>query len=320
MGTWRVPSDLLARSRFAISPKADAVEALFSLASPEEGRQRAFVALHLDAFRGALDDNPGWAALLEHLRRPGWIADFVGLPPTRPSMSFEEELALVEALGDTRILRDLREVGAGPLPRILARPGVTSYAVGLLDWVWTHTLATDWPRRERILRADIVSRTSRLASHGWAAVLHDLGRDREWIGNGELRINRYGLPTRVLEPDSELYFIPVNGIGSSVGWDLPRRYAVYYPVTGALAPPDATAEHGLASLIGRNRAAVLTALDDPASTTQLTVATGLGLGSVGDHLKVLLGAGLVLRRRSGREVLYWRTALGDSLVATSRHP
>lgn len=316
MGMWKVPADLLARSRFAISPMADVVEAMFSLASPEEGRQRAYVAAHLDAFRQMLAEHPGRAALLAHSRRPSWVADFLGLPPTDTSMSFHDELAQVEALGDARIRRDLREVNAGPLPRVLTRPGVTTYATGLLEWVWTRTLATDWPRRERILRADIVSRTSRLASHGWAAVLRDLGRDREWMGNGELRINRYGLPTRVLDPDSQLFFVPVNGVGSSVGWNIPHRYAVYYPVTGALAAPDATAHDGLTSLVGRNRAAVLTALNSPASTTQLTVATGQSLGNVGDHLKVLLGAGLVLRRRSGREVLYWRTALGDALVAS----
>jgi len=36
---------------------------------------------------------------------------------------------------------------------------------------------------------------------------------------------------------------------------------------------------------------------------------------VSDHLKVMLGAGLGLGLRSGREVLYWRTALGDALAA-----
>ncbi|QNN54712.1 ArsR/SmtB family transcription factor [Nocardioides mesophilus] len=317
MGMWKVPADLLARARFAISPMADVVEAIFALASPEEGRQRAFVAAHLDSFRQMLAEHPGRAALLAHSLRRGWVADFLGLPPTDTSMDFYDELALVEALGDARIRTDLREVATGPLPRMLNRPGVTTYATELLDWVWTRTLSTDWPRRERILRADIVSRTSRLASHGWAAVLHDLGRDREWIGNGELRINRYGLPTRMLDPDSQLFFVPVNGTGSMVGWDIPYRYALYYPVAGALASPDATVHDGLASLVGRNRAALLTALSDPASTTQLTVVTGLSLGTVGDHLKVLLGAGLVLRRRSGREVLYWRTALGDTLVAAA---
>jgi DNA-binding transcriptional ArsR family regulator len=59
----------------------------------------------------------------------------------------------------------------------------------------------------------------------------------------------------------------------------------------------------------------------PARLEQLAAFSGLPLGAVGNHLKVLLDAGLVLRRRAGREVLYWRTALGDSLVATTiDHP
>lgn len=46
--------------------------------------------------------------------------------------------------------------------------------------------------------------------------------------------------------------------------------------------------------------------------------TGYGLGSVGGHLRVLLDAGLVRRRRSGRSVLYYRTPAGDQLVSPGR--
>jgi len=53
----------------------------------------------------------------------------------------------------------------------------------------------------------------------------------------------------------------------------------------------------------------------PRSTTQLAALTGLPPGAVGNHLRVLLEAGAVLRRRAGREVLYWRTSLGDALAA-----
>jgi DNA-binding transcriptional ArsR family regulator len=45
--------------------------------------------------------------------------------------------------------------------------------------------------------------------------------------------------------------------------------------------------------------------------------TGLALGSVGRHLKVLLDAHLIQHRRAGRSVLYSRTAPGDILVATT---
>jgi DNA-binding transcriptional ArsR family regulator len=72
---------------------------------------------------------------------------------------------------------------------------------------------------------------------------------------------------------------------------------------------------GLNRLLGTNRATLLRLLGQPAGTTHLAARSGLPIGSVGNHLRVLLDAGVVARRRSGRHVLYWRTALGDALIA-----
>jgi DNA-binding transcriptional ArsR family regulator len=88
-----------------------------------------------------------------------------------------------------------------------------------------------------------------------------------------------------------------------------------YPARGILVDPTSPAPDGLARLIGVNRAHILARLDAPLSTSQLVVVTGLSLGTVSGHLRALLDAGAVSKRRSGREVLYWRTPLGAALVA-----
>ncbi len=321
MGTWRIPADLLARARFVLSPKAEIVTALSALLGPRDSTERAFRAVHGSAFEAMLAEFPARSAVLEcsfrprRGRQPAWLASYLGSPPHSPAATAEDELAAVAATPDLALRHDLEETMQRPLPPELASARLTDEAVGLLRWVWTHTLETDWRRRERILRADVVARTGRLATHGWAAVLRDLGRNREWVGDGQLRINRYDLPTRVLPTDAELYFIPVTSHGSWVGWIEPTTYALYYPVTGRLAETDATRHGGLAPLVGANRAALLRMLDKPAGTTHLATHLNLPIGSVGNHLRILLQAGVVARRRSGRHVLYWRTPLGDALVA-----
>jgi DNA-binding transcriptional ArsR family regulator len=111
-------------------------------------------------------------------------------------------------------------------------------------------------------------------------------------------------------------FIPVLSPEGWAGWsDPPYAYAIYYPVTGQLAATEAARRGGLGRLVGANRAALLRMLDHPAGTTDLAALSHLPIGSVGNHLRVLLDAGLVSRRRSGRAVLYWRTPLGDALTA-----
>jgi Helix-turn-helix domain len=327
MGTWLVPADLLARSRFVVSPLHETVAALTLLSRPDlPGMpwQRAFQVTHREAYDELLAADPMLHALADNLwlpRRgsvPGWMADFVSLPPLGPQATFADELGQLEAWGDDRIRTHIRSLRPGPLPPELDRSGLREAVIDLLTWVWTATVAADWPRRRRVLEADIVSRTQRLATQGWAGVVPTLGNRIDWRPGGELQINSYDLPTRDLAQARELSFVPVHAKGSWVSWELPWRFAVAYPVGGAQTAEDRPSEHGLERLLGPNRARLLALLDEPRSTTQLAALTLLPVGSVGNHLRVLLDAGAVLRRRSGREVLYWRTSLGDGLVAAGR--
>lgn len=73
----------------------------------------------------------------------------------------------------------------------------------------------------------------------------------------------------------------------------------------------------LTALVGRPRARLLLALDAPASTSHLARSLAMAPGAVGDHLAILRSAGLLVRARSGRSVLYRRTPLGEALVAGS---
>jgi DNA-binding transcriptional ArsR family regulator len=326
MGTWLVPADLLARSRFVISPLSETVAALLLLNAPASSGspwERTFRAAHREAYAEMMAADPRRAALAGCLSRSrrggtsGWIADFITPPPLGPGSAFEQELEQVAAWTDQRVRAEIRSM-RGDLPGVLGRAGVVAAVLDVLRWVWTATVASDWPRRRRVLEADVVARTSRLATEGWTGVLETLGSQRRWLGEGQLQINSYELPTRDLSAARELSFVPVHSQDSWVAWDQPERYAIIYPVTGAQVTPDHGSPSGLGRLLGANRARVLTLLDEPHSTSQLVALTGLPLGAVGNHLRVLLGAGAVLRRRSGREVLYWRTQLGDSLVAAGR--
>ena len=87
-----------------------------------------------------------------------------------------------------------------------------------------------------------------------------------------------------------------------------------YPCAGLLAEGRPTAPGALRRLIGPARATLLSLLDNPMSTTQLVSVTGFAIGAVGNHLKILLDAQLVRRRRAGRSVLYYRTPDGDRLI------
>jgi len=319
MGLWEINADTLATGRFTISPLIETFACLMRLVgnTADHPGERDWLAAHHPRFAQRLAGDPVTAELVRAMLGKGWIADFLTPTPYGTAdEDFEKEVARVRATSPGQARADLLvSLGGRPLPAILDRADLADRAADLLAWVWAETVEPDWPRRRRILEADIVARTDRLSQSGWAAALDEMRPGMRWLGSGRLRINSYDYPPREIT-DAQLFFVPVTTARHGwVSWAEPERYAIIYPCTGALTTPDTAAPGALGRLLGEHRAAVLMLLDGPKSTTQLVALTGQGLGSVGRHLKVLLEARLVERRRAGRSVLYSRTGAGDTLVA-----
>ena len=338
MGWWQVSADTLAGSRFVPSPLAETTAALIVLHRDRAAHpgERAWLDTHRAKWRARLAADPVTTLLVETGVRPGWIADFFSAPPidpgpSRPALSrpgssrpedgdredgqagFAAELAWLRAAGRRLTRPGLAAALNAPLPGALDRPDLADLAADLLAWVWARTVRPSWPRRRRIIEADIVARTARLGQDGWAGALDRLRPGTRWLGEGRLQINALANPPRQIS-GARLMFVPVTPSCGWVSWDEPHRYALMYPCTGVLAGDAPPVPDALSTLLGPARARVLVLLGTPLSTSQLTALTGQALGSVGRHLKVLLDARLVRRRRSGRSVLYDRTPAGDTLI------
>lgn len=326
MGWWQVNADTLAGSRFVLSPLAETFASLKLLHSGAAGHpgEHAWLRTHLPAYRRRLAADPVTALLVRAGIGREWIADFL-TPTPRDEESFEDGVARVRAADPDGARAHLRVSLAGPLPAALEREDLPERAARLLEHVWTDAVRPYWDRRRRVLEADVVARTAQVSRGGWAAVLDALRPGTRWLGENRLQINAHEYPPREIS-GAQLVFVPVTPQTGWVSWEeSERRYAVVYPCVGALAGDGggrAAVPAGLGALLGRARAQVLVLLDSPLSTTQLTAVTGQGLGSVGRHLRVLLDAGLVERRRAGRSVLYSRTGAGQVLVeaAAGRTP
>lgn len=323
-----VTSEDVARSRFAISPLWELVNALRLLAEPSRGtvtdpwvaRARArFVAL-----RGRVD-----VAAVLALQTPGYGVDFLSPVPRGVADSIDDLLDVVRScpLGQARaeISRALAQRPApAPVRAVLSRADVTTHLADVLAECWAELLAPDWPLLRAVLERDVVHRAEQLVSDGWAAALADLHPRVRW-GREVIQVRRWR-DQRLDLGGRGLLLVPSVFVwpGLAVTLEPPWPPSLSYPARGVAAlwqRPRATGDEAttsaLARLLGGTRAAVLVTLDQPTSTTQAARLLGQSVGAVGDHLAVLAAAGLVDRARAGRSVLYRRTPAGDALVAAA---
>ncbi|MFI6729422.1 DUF5937 family protein [Streptomyces atratus] len=320
--------DLL-RCRFAVSPLWETQAAVRTLLRPG---QHGYHQTWLRRVRGAaagLDLGPLWLLMPESGHNP----DFLCPPPIGPYASFEEEIAGVRAIDPSLIHEDLAltladQPGALDSPAgraVLADPARTLRELAaLMEQAWQVLVEPDWPRLRALLEADIAYHSRRLAEVGFARLLGELSPQLSWTDSTLSLIGMKGRHSRVLGGQGLVLMPSVFAWPNVVsGYEPPWQPAVIYPARGIgslwTAPADRTPQT-LARLLGRARADVLCALDEPAGTSTLAHRLGLALSSVSEHLSVLRAAGLLTSRRYGHQVLYERTPLGIALAVPEHRP
>lgn len=332
----RFGTDDLLRCRFAFSPLCETHGAVRTL------RRADAHACHLPWLRRIhsavreLDLSPLWLLMPRH---GGYTPDFLS-PPAPESGGAPADIAdELERVRGT----DPSLVGAELRRSLACTPGAAASAAGramlddparavreladLTERAWHALIAPDWSRLRSLLEADIAHRAQQLAEGGLERLFADLHPRLSWSrgtlsvrgGVGQEAQQVQELRGRGVLLTPSVFVWPDVASGFSPPW----QPAVLYPARGVgnlWQRPTAGAEQALSRLLGANRAAVLGALDGPASTTALAARLGLAPSSVSAHLTSLRDAGLLTSRRVRHQVLYERTALGIALLCGGAEP
>ena len=250
-------------------------------------------------------------------------------PPRTCRPGLAGQLAEIRATGPAQVARELErcretvddEQYRRLLTCLLTDPQrARDQLAARLHDAWASLVAPFWVRIRTLLDRDIDERSRVLARYGLRRVLDELHPKIRWTSQG---LSLAGCNGRTVEVGERgLLLMPSAYLWPHVAAivEEPWLPTVLYPATGIAglwqrptAPPDA-----LGRLLGRTRARILAALDQPLSTTALAAATELSPAGVSRHLLALRDAGLACTARHGHEVRYRRTELGSALLHARR--
>ena len=186
-----------------------------------------------------------------------------------------------------------------------------------LEAYYRVAIAPDWRRIQALLRDDIAYRLQALADGGVDQMMRDL-HPSVAFAEETLRIVKY------YEGHADLGGRGLLLVPCAFAWpDVIVRTAQPDVPTVTYSPRGlgrlweqhpAPAGAALSDVLGRTRAALLSQLDLPMSTTQAATQLALSAPTLSVHLQALRAVGLLTSHREGRQVLYARSELGDRLL------
>ncbi|MEV0612823.1 DUF5937 family protein [Nonomuraea sp. NPDC050404] len=309
----------VANTRFAVSPLGEVVASVRVVKNP---RAHPLLRPWADQVRRRLRD-VDWRLLSDLVPVPTIsIAGFTCTPPATSMPDLDLELATMRGAAG-RVRSDLEEIPGPRTKHVRAlydRPeeGLERLAKEV-EGYWEAAMAPYWPRVRSLLEGEILHRARLLAEGGIQRMLADLDDTVTWR-DGTLRIkHRFVSGVRTLR-GLGLLLVPCVFASPRVFsvTTPPYQPTVRYPPRGIatlwerreVEPPEA-----LAAVLGRTRARLLAELDQPAHTRDLAQRAGLSEPGVNQHLTALRRAGLCTAHRTGRYVLYARTAAAEALLA-----
>jgi DNA-binding transcriptional ArsR family regulator len=314
------PGDL-ERLRFAYSPLAEVAESLYVLQCGQ------IPDLHrgwFDATRTRLYQvDMGTLATIVPAPRPH-VASFLLGGAREPATSIDAQLDMVAHLPAERLRADLEVVWGGELPPatnvVLEHGGAVRIAETLRQY-WNVAIKPFWSQIRAVLDADVAYRAARVARGGIEALLGDLHPELE-LAEHAITVRSTAQPAEHRLTGSGLLLVPCvfawPHVMADIGAGNPPTITYGPRGIGRLWPtvvPETAEGDSLGALLGRSRAAILRAVDQPKSTSDLARELGQGMPAVSAHLGVLRGCGLVTSWRAGRRVLYQRTPLATSIIA-----
>jgi DNA-binding transcriptional ArsR family regulator len=319
----RLSSAVLARTRFAYSPLAEAAKSLYAVHSGTiHPLHRGWYDEVRDDLRRVDDD------LLRAVVPPGGhVPEFLFVGATGIETTIEDQLHLVASWPVEHFRAELERAWRGvgvtaTARRMLEEPDAPQRVAAGLERYWHQVLAPYWPRLRGVLDADVAYRLDRLARGGIGALLADLHPSLQ-VTDDAIQIR--SVTDGSIDGEGGLTLVPCVFVWPRLWVELGLlgQPSLTYGARGvgtlwAQQPVEPQREDVLGELLGSTRAEILVSLGIPRSTTDLAHELCLTPPTVSSHLSILRRSGLVTSWRSGRRVLYQRTALASMMVSAGR--